>query len=645
MIQKTYHITDFTPGKLERVLDEIKATEAYASAAQVLLVMMEQNWDEDSIRLKTGMIREALPRVEIAGVTHYDGIVRGMEAPDADIQPVIGNNSILSFLFFRAPGFTLRFFELGEEAAVGRRLKRFMGAYPDARGLFACFAGGPLDIGRILRVAGDGDADIPVVGATASVDALFSTAQGKSYVFGNDGVHADTLMALLFHGPQLHVRSSYTFGWRPVGKTLTVTKLRDPYTVEQIDGQPAAEVYEKYLGIPWRRNSLYVGNICEFPLSVEQNGLQMARIPYAWTPDGCLNFAITMHEGDQLRLTYGLPQQISSEVLAEVEAHRAFSPEAMLMVLCMNRMIFFKEHAHLEPDAFRQVAPQAAFLHGNSEIYYNHGAGGELHSALVAMGLREGDERREAETNFAEPTPPNRIIPLEFRLMTFMRAVTSDLESTTEELVRLKEHLEDEVERKTRENESLELHVVQTLAEAIDAKDTYTNGHSSRVARYSEEIAKRAGYSENGRSEIYMMGLLHDVGKIGVPDAVINKPGRLTDEEFEQIKNHPVMGARILKRIKEMPKLVTGARWHHERYDGSGYPDGLSGKDIPEEARIIAVADAYDAMTSNRSYRRGMEQAAVREQIERGKGTQFDPGFADIMLAMIDEDTDYKMRE
>jgi putative two-component system response regulator len=105
------------------------------------------------------------------------------------------------------------------------------------------------------------------------------------------------------------------------------------------------------------------------------------------------------------------------------------------------------------------------------------------------------------------------------------------------------------------------------------------------------------------------------------------------------------MGARILKTIREMPKLVTGARWHHERYDGRGYPDGLKGTDIPEEARIIGVADAYDAMTSNRSYRNSMPQSAVREQIEKGKGTQFDPVFADLMIQMIDEDTEYKMRE
>lgn len=213
------------------------------------------------------------------------------------------------------------------------------------------------------------------------------------------------------------------------------------------------------------------------------------------------------------------------------------------------------------------------------------------------------------------------------------------------ELIRLQRNLSQEVEKKTEENEKLFIHVVHSLADAIDAKDTYTNGHSGRVAKYSKEIARRYGYSEKAQSDIYMMGLLHDVGKIGVPDAVINKPAKLNDEEYEMIKKHPDMGAQILENIKEMPSLATGARWHHERYGGGGYPDGLIGGDIPEEARIIAVADAYDAMSSRRSYRDVLTQESVRKEIEKGRGTQFDPEFADIMLTMIDEDTEYKMRE
>ena len=142
-----------------------------------------------------------------------------------------------------------------------------------------------------------------------------------------------------------------------------------------------------------------------------------------------------------------------------------------------------------------------------------------------------------------------------------------------------------------------------------------------------------------------MIGLLHDVGKIGIPDTIINKPSKLSSEEYDIIKTHPVLGEKILRNITEIPNLLTGAKYHHERYDGGGYPEGLSGESIPLEARIIAVADAYDAMSSRRSYRDILPQEQVREEIVKGRGTQFDPVFADIMLALIDEDAGYLMRE
>lgn len=222
----------------------------------------------------------------------------------------------------------------------------------------------------------------------------------------------------------------------------------------------------------------------------------------------------------------------------------------------------------------------------------------------------------------------------------------------TLDLIRLQADLAHEVEKKTQEvtaqHEKLEkisMQIVTALSGAIDAKDTYTNGHSTRVAEYSKEIARRSGLSEKAQDDLYMIGLLHDVGKIGIPDAIINKPAKLSDEEYSIIQNHPVMGAKILKNITEFPKLCTGARWHHERYDGKGYPDGISGEDIPMEARIIAVADAYDAMSSRRSYRDVLPQEQIRNEVQKGKGTQFDPVFAEIMLSMMDEDTDYQMRE
>lgn len=220
------------------------------------------------------------------------------------------------------------------------------------------------------------------------------------------------------------------------------------------------------------------------------------------------------------------------------------------------------------------------------------------------------------------------------------------------ELYHYQKSLQREVDKKTEElRESnrkvinLSVQVMMALASAIDAKDTYTNGHSVRVAEYSRELARRMGKSMEELNDIYYIGLMHDIGKIGIPDWIINKPERLTKEEYQMVKEHPKIGAEILENISEMPSISVGAHWHHERYDGTGYPDGLAGEEIPELARIIGVADAYDTMTSKRSYRDILPQTVVREEIEKGKETQFDPQIADYMLEMIDEDTEYRLHE
>ena len=210
------------------------------------------------------------------------------------------------------------------------------------------------------------------------------------------------------------------------------------------------------------------------------------------------------------------------------------------------------------------------------------------------------------------------------------------------ELVTLKRSMSIEVEMRIRESRDLFMSIVRSFADIIDSKDHPAAGHSRRVAEYSKEIARRAGMSEKQQNDIYVAALLHDVGKLDVPDQVLCKPGRLTEEEFELVKRHSARGAGALE---DLPELAAGARWHHEFYGGGGYPDGLKGEEIPDGARIIAVADAYAAMTSRRVYRPSMPQDKVRAEIENGRGTQFDPVYADIMLAMIDADTDYRMRE
>ena len=183
------------------------------------------------------------------------------------------------------------------------------------------------------------------------------------------------------------------------------------------------------------------------------------------------------------------------------------------------------------------------------------------------------------------------------------------------------------------------------LVTAIDAKDEYSHGHSMRVGEYSRRIAENMGKSEEECRKVYYAGLLHDVGKIGISDTIIRKNGKLTPGEYEEIKNHPVLGNQILSSIRDYPYISIGAHYHHERYDGKGYPEGLKGEDIPEIARIISVADAYDAMSSNRSYRKAIPQQIIREEIVKGAGTQFDPQIAMIMRHLIDMDGEYRMKE
>ena len=226
-----------------------------------------------------------------------------------------------------------------------------------------------------------------------------------------------------------------------------------------------------------------------------------------------------------------------------------------------------------------------------------------------------------------------------------LEALDIHTEDETETLYKAVCQMAQSVSKRMKDMQSLFGGMVMSLVNAIDAKDIYTHGHSNRVAQYSRRIAELAGKNEKECEEIYLSALLHDVGKIGIPERIINKKGRLTDEEYAAIKQHPAIGCQILEEIREYPYLSVAAHYHHERYDGRGYPEGLKGEAIPEIGRIIAVADAYDAMTSNRSYRNAIPQHLVREELVKGSGTQFDPAFAQIMIQMIDHDTDYMMQE
>ncbi len=188
--------------------------------------------------------------------------------------------------------------------------------------------------------------------------------------------------------------------------------------------------------------------------------------------------------------------------------------------------------------------------------------------------------------------------------------------------------------RHERDNEIIN-ESIETFTGFIDAKDPYTNGHSKRVATYTKRIAKEFGYDGEALDRIYYVALLHDCGKIGVPDNILGKPGRLTNEEFQVIKSHTVRGGEILSSFKSLNNVGEGALYHHERYDGNGYPSGKAGEEIPFIARMICVADSFDAMNTNRVYRDKRTKEHILEEIESNRGRQFDPQIADVMLGLI----------
>lgn len=204
--------------------------------------------------------------------------------------------------------------------------------------------------------------------------------------------------------------------------------------------------------------------------------------------------------------------------------------------------------------------------------------------------------------------------------------------------------INDELEETNKKLEQSYLESVQTLRYTVEAKDTYTRGHSDRVSDYSVLIGEKMGLSQDELKTLKIGGLFHDIGKIGVPDAILQKEAKLTDEEYSEIKNHPSIGAHILGAASLFKDIIPIVKHHHERFDGRGYPSGLKGEEIPYMARIAALADTFDAMTSRRSYRNALELDVVVAEIERCKGTQFDPQLADVFLDIIKNEY-YKIKD
>lgn len=226
-------------------------------------------------------------------------------------------------------------------------------------------------------------------------------------------------------------------------------------------------------------------------------------------------------------------------------------------------------------------------------------------------------------------------ISLPISVLIFAKLINSTLENRRNEAK--KAIINAEKANAAAEKMAFSFKMLETLAGTIDAKDKYTNGHSLRVAEYSTRLASALGWDIERIEKLRYEAILHDIGKIGVPDIILNKPDKLSEMEFGLIKSHTVIGADILKNMVAVPNASEVAKHHHERYDGNGYPSGLKGKEIPINARIVGIADAYDAMNSDRIYRKALKPKVIRDELVGGRGTQFDPELLDIFLELFDE--------
>ena len=262
-----------------------------------------------------------------------------------------------------------------------------------------------------------------------------------------------------------------------------------------------------------------------------------------------------------------------------------------------------------------------------------HGGSRGYHLALVGMVIALVSVLIEMVSVYFVVTISGLFIGIGLVILLFLNLIRTVRSVRNLERLRQKK----ELESRRRQTERISLQTIKTLSVTVETKNVYTNGHSQRVADYSALIAGALGWDDKRINNLRNAAYMHDVGMIGIPDSIVNKPTRLTEEEYAIIQRHTLIGVDILKDITLIEHVAEVAHYHHERYDGTGYPEGLSGEEIPIEARIVAVADSYDAMNSKRIYRNALEKEKIIEELESCSGTQFDPVIAELFVRLIRE--------
>lgn len=477
------------------------------------------------------------------------------------------------------------------------------------------------------------DSRLIIAGGLAGDNEQFK----NTIVFTENSVYVDGAVVALLYNDDLEVVTKASFGWVSIGETMTITSSIKN-VVYEIDGKKAIDIYAKYLGNDIALELPKTG--IEFPLLVKRFGLFIPRAVVGKRSDGSLIFAGNLNEGEKVTFGYGNIEAIveySDEIIKSADLDVC---ESIFIYSCMARKALLRKSINFELSPLNKIAPTSGFFtYGEFFTNKNSDSVGLLNQTMTILGLSENRDRKRDRVKIdlkEEKRSENRTL----------KALTHLISVTSKELDSYKNRLEERVRETTleiqelnRELEDTQREIVFTLGLISEGRSKETGEHIKRVAEYAKLLAIYYGLSKDEAELIKQASPMHDIGKIAIPDSILNKQGRLTDEEFELMKKHAEYGYQMINKSNRalLKAAAIIAYEHHEKFDGTGYPRGLKGYEIHIYGRIIALADVFDALGTKRCYKDAWSDEKIIELIERERGRHFDPKLADIMLQHYDE--------
>ena len=415
---------------LDQMVQDILSDPSYASASSRVLLVFEPDCDRAGIAEGLAQIRAALPDLPIVGQTTLGPLYEGMYAP---------SHTVCSLLLFDQGEARIFAYDCHQMTPLeaGRSIAREMEGIDHPRAVLCITS----DIGLypmpFMEAITAAHPHVPVFGTQAGTEEL--GGEDRSTIYTADALYDRGIIGVVFSGESLEVRCDHNMGFRPIGREMTVTASDDTGFVSQIDGQPAASVYKKYLDVV--PDEFFYQNVCSFPLLQRSGRRMIARVPISSTPDGKLQFSMALEKDAKVSLSYSKPEYLLRDTLLNANRMCGFQPEALLLYACLNRRVFMgEERADREFEYYRNACESMAWCYGYGEICREGDSGGNLNSSIVAVGMREGEpDRSQMHAPFEEPeldTVPSSI-PLADRMVTFLEATTAELNDTIDELAQL----------------------------------------------------------------------------------------------------------------------------------------------------------------------------------------------------------------